>query len=791
MPRRYFLFTFVLSAALGLPLNAQQNSSSEPHAPPPPLGSQSQVSPDQAPSSLRLTVPRIDHDLSLNDFAGMKPTAALREHLAHVANLVQNQPFDGKPATERTEVWLARTDTAFFAVFVCYDHRPETIRGHLARRENISADDSVGLLLDAFQDRRRGVLFQLNPAGVQADANWTENNDPDYSYDQIWNSAARRTREGWIALMAIPFRSIRSRSSASEWGVVLSRNLPRNSETDYWPAISQSISGTLTQEGALLGMEAETSHNIQINPYGLVHRIRQLDTNDPMNPFFSNRNLQGTVGGDIKAVVKDTIVLDGTINPDFSQIESDQPQFRINQRFALYYPELRPFFLENSSYFDTPIQLLYTRTILNPEFGARATGKIRHTNVGFLTVDDRAPGIFVAPADPLHGKRAVTTVARISQDIGKFSSIGATYAQRTLDGSANRVGGVDFNAHLNQHWTAQGAMVESSTHQLGGGYNAGPATRLSLTRQGHSFLFNQSYRDFSQGYEADAGFVTIPRVRQSNTNINYQWFPAGRAAKKIGLQTYGVETQNHYAFNRRNERVFHYNQADVFFGLAHNTVIAPIIGENSDTVGPTDFPQLTRRTNFTENYAGFTFRTAPVPQLSVNIVGLHGATVNYSPVGNALPSLLREDQVNAVITLQPIGRLTIDNTYLLDRGTDAHSSAHVYESQTLRTKINYQFTRALSFRAIVEYDSVARNPLFSSLDRTKQVSPQLLLTWLPHPGTAIYLGYNSDLQNLDRTLCNRTAGGTCDPNNTDAPRSSQYLNDGRDLFLKASYLLRF
>ena len=147
--------------------------------------------------------------------------------------------------------------------------------------------------------------------------------------------------------------------------------------------------------------------------------------------------------------------------------------------------------------------------------------------------------------------------------------------------------------------------------------------------------------------------------------------------------------------------------------------------------------------------------------------------------------------MQAYLTLQPITQLTIDNTYLLDRTTDVHTSAHAYESQTFRTKMNYQFTRSLSARAIVEYDSVGRNPLVSSLNRTKQVSTQVLFTWLPHPGTAIYAGYNSDLQNLDRALCTRLTTGSCNSNYPVMPRASQYLNDGRDIFIKASYLLRF
>jgi hypothetical protein len=245
------------------------------------------------------------------------------------------------------------------------------------------------------------------------------------------------------------------------------------------------------------------------------------------------------------------------------------------------------------------------------------------------------------------------------------------------------------------------------------------------------------------------------------------------------------------ALNRSNQRLFHYTTDDVFVQFARNTVFAPIYVGNSDTLGPADFASLTRRTNFTENKVGFVFRTAPLPQFTANIQAYHGATVNYNPVGSAPPTLLTDDTVTALVTLQPISALTIDNTYLLDRALDAHTGVHAYESQTFRTKINYQFTRSFSLRTIVQYDTVAPNPVLSSLDRTKQVATQVLFTWLPHPGTAIYAGYNNDLQNLDRRLCTRLPAGDCDPDGPAQPRAPAYLQDGREFFIKASYLLRF
>ncbi len=165
--------------------------------------------------------------------------------------------------------------------------------------------------------------------------------------------------------------------------------------------------------------------------------------------------------------------------------------------------------------------------------------------------------------------------------------------------------------------------------------------------------------------------------------------------------------------------------------------------------------------------------------------------VNYNPVSGHAPSLLNQETVSLLFTLQPVHPLTIDNTYLLDRDHAVSSGAFVYESQTMRSKVNYQFTRSLSARVIVEYDSTLANPAETSLLRTRQVATQALLTWLPHPGTAVYLGYSNDLQNLNRTLCNRLAGGSCDSNDTTPPRAGPLLNDGRQIFVKASYLFRF
>ncbi|MGA7830250.1 MAG: carbohydrate binding family 9 domain-containing protein [Terracidiphilus sp.] len=751
-------------------------------------------------------VPQLAAGLRLSDFAGMKPRPELKDKLLKITGFIQNSPSDGKPASEETEVWMGYTKSTFYLVFICYDHHADQIRGHLARRENILNDDNVSVLFDPFQDHRKGVLFTVNPVGVQADAAWTEGQGQDYSYDQVWDSDGQVTGNGWMALMAIPFRSLRFRPDGSDWGVVFMRNFPRNSETDFWPRVAANISGVLTQETTLTGIQGVTgSHNLQINPYALAQNERTLETLDPTDPYFSSRHLEGTAGGELKAILKDKIVFDLTVNPDFSNIESDQPQFTVDQRYPVYFPELRPFFLENANYFTTPspLILLYTRNIVHPEFGARLTGKLDHTNIGLLTIDDREPGETVSAGDPLYRKRAFIAAGRVSQDFGKGSSISALYTDYEFGKGWNRIGGIDSIVRFNDKWTGVGQWVESSTMgtQDSPGYSAGPTWNISVNRSGHSFNLNSNFQDFSTGFETQLGFIQTSNIRAGQAYSNYQWYP-----KSKNLLTIGVETNQNIAFNHQGDRVYHYSNFDTFVILPRNIVMYPFVGQNSDTVGPPSYSLLTEYKNFTENYGGFGARGAPWAPLNFNISVTRGGNVNYNPVACPppssssqtctptpvnYPSLMNQERLQVYVTLQPVRQLTADNIYLLDRDHSVADEAFVYESQTFRTKVNYQFTKAISARVIVEYDSTLANPAETSLQRTKQIGTEALFTWLPHPGTAVYIGYNNDLQNLDRRLCAGFPGGVCNSNNSIAPRTTDFLNDGRQIFIKASYLFRF
>jgi hypothetical protein len=740
----------------------------------------------------QVVMPLIDQALHLSDFPNMAPRADLRNKLESVSDFIQRAPEDGEPATEKTEVWMAYSKSTVYFVFICHDSHPSLIRDHLARRENIFFDDTVSVLLDPFQDRRIGVYFTVNAAGVQADASWMENSYPKYSWDTQWDSEGRITPEGWMALVAIPFRSLRFNGNQPDWGVVFSRNFPRNSEIDYWPRVAANVSGTLSQEGTLQGIEGVSgSRNLQVNPYVLAQNERRMDVVDPANPFFSSRHLQGAAGGEAKLILNDSFVLDTTVNPDFSDVESDQPQFTVNQRFSVFFPELRQFFLENSEYFSTPINLVYTRTIAHPSWGVRFTGKSGNTNVGLFATDDRLPGDSLAPNDPLYRKRTVAAVGRVSRDLGTGSNLGLIYTDREFGDGWNRVGGADFTARVDENWTAKGQLLASSTMgDFDSGtppsYSAGPAGLVQISRSGHSFNLFNNYADISPGFQTQLGFIQSSNIRRNYFHASHQWFPKERI-----YQSFGLEVNQEVAFDHQGNRVYSYSNFNPFLHLPRRIVIAPSVGQNSDTVSPSSYSALTNYRNFTENYGGLWMRGAPWTQFNFQLDSYIGGNVNYNPVDGKAPSLLDRQSVSLNFTVQPIHQLTIDNTYLLDRNFAAQDGPFVFESQTMRSKVNYQFTRSLSARLIAEFDSTLANPAETSLLRTKQISTQALFTWLPHPGTAVYLGYTNDLQNIDRSLCNQRAGGGCDLDNTGLPRADSLLNDGKQIFLKASYLFRF
>ena len=751
-------------------------------------------------AAISVAIPRIAQAPKLEDFQNMTPSGAATQ-LQHVTGFIQNHPFDSKPATERTDAYLGYDQSNLYIVLLCWD-KVHGVRETLSRREPpitnhdnrpFDSDDYVEITLDTFQDQRHGFVFDVNPRGVQADALWTEGEGPDYSWDTLWYSRGQVNTDGFVVWISIPFRSLRFHPRATlNWGVTISRYIARKDELDYWPQVSTRVSGRLSQEAKLTDFkDISPGRNMQFIPYVESRTFRTLDTQDPTQPRYDSASFQGKAGLDSKFVFLDSLVLDSTINPDFAQVESDEPQNTVNQRFAVLFPEKRPFFMENSNFFEAPLiaegqlqtRLVFTRDIVDPTYGVRLTGKRGPWNLGFLVADDRSPGLIVPPANPSYNQRAHFAIGRVSHDLGEQSSIGAMYTDREFNGTFNRVGGLDGTFRLDKNWSAQYRGYMSSTLDSTG-YSFGQHHEGVLVGTGRRFTFSMQYLDITPKFQTETGFLQRADQRSLNQYGHFYWRPEGKH-----LIQHGIEENGTQLWGSHGTTLQQVISGDYVFGFRRNIIFAPIYFYESDVLRPVDFAATPLPTNkqMAQQGGGIVFRGSPWRAFNWSTRFFHNGAVVIVPALGQLPYTGNETAVTQNIGIKPTGRIQIDNTYILERVTNGLAHHAVVNSNIFRSKWNYQFTREFSLRFIGQYNGLLANQQFSSLNTTKNLNFDVLFTYLVHPGTAVYVGYNSNLENVDPDLCFHLPGSTqCNPNNPTARLS----NDGRQLFIKISYLFR-
>jgi hypothetical protein len=740
----------------------------------------------------------------------MKPEGEIALQMAKVTGFSQRNPHDGEAVSEPTDAYLGYDQKNLYVIFVCFDD-PKQVRARMSAREDIGDDDEVEVMLDTFHDRRRAYAFQSSPLGVQWDAIWSEaardeiNGNWDRSFDTVWNSHGKVTDRGYVVLISIPFKSLRFPSTREQqWGIILYRGIVRKTEDSFWPNISMKVQGRLSQAATLYGLEGiSPDHGIELIPYGIMRGFRALDTRDPTNPYFQNAGVQGQFGMDAKFIIHDHFVVDMTANPDFSQVESEDPLITVNQRFAVYFPEKRPFFLENEDFFRTPFDLFFTRSIGDPSAGIRLTGKEGPYSIGLMATDDRSPGLAVPDSNPLAGIRSYFTIGRVNRDIFGQSTIGALYSdwECPTTGEFNRVGGLDTRLKFNPNWTLEGqAVVSSSNLNLSceanlypfssgnvgnGNYYAGPAQKLHLTRDGLHLTYEGYYDDISPGFVTVPGFVNRVDIREVAQEIDYRFRP-----RKGWITDWGPTLLNTYVFDHNGLRLdTDYDPYFVISGRGQTSLYFWPYETFRERLRPQD-AFVPAPVDFHEHRSGVSAATSYLKRATLAASYYWGDGVNFVPALNAPPFLARSDRANATLSIRPMQPLKIDTTYLFSRLRNIEPAAGIFNNHIIRTRVNWQFTPQLSVRLILQYNSLlAGTPGIGSpytyYPTQKQFNTDFLITYLVHPGTAIYVGYNSDLQNLNRGLAVDPVTGF--PLTT--PRG--YINDSRQFFVKVSYLYRF
>jgi len=701
---------------------------------------------------------------TIEDFvAGDPPDSTLT-----IADFRQYEPGDGEPVSDSTTAYLSYDDANLYVVFVCRSD-PRQVRAGLAKREDILVDDGVAVYLDTFHDRAHAYLFQTNPLGVQLDGLVTEGQDDDLSFDAVWQSDGRLTPNGYVVRVAIPFKSLRfPRAPAQTWGIALARHIRRNNEDSYWPYLTKRVAGFVPQFATLQGLtDISPGRNLQAIPYGTFAGARFLDAQAPAFRTANDRRL----GLDFKAVLRDALTLDATANPDFSQVESDEPQVTINERFETFFPEKRPFFIENAGYFQTPVNLFFSRRIADPGMGLRMTGKAGRWALGAIGIDDRAPGE-LPTGEPAGDRRAGVGAIRLQRVIGRESSLGVLASQWTLAGGWNRVASADARLRLTKTWTLAGqAIATDAADSAGTGRRSGTGFYAQLTRDGRNLDYAATYLDLSPAFETQLGFVPRVGIRQFDQSLELVRRPSG-AVVKVGPT---LSTR----FDWDRDGVLLDRELQVAFEVK-------LVGETKLQLKRTEAFELYNDVPFDTHETGVTLESEWLKWLAVGSKLKIGSAVNHKPAAGLAPFLGDALEGQLEVTFRPAARLRLDHTFLYQRLMarlgGLGPAARVYTDRILREKVNYQFSRALSLRAIVDYSTVERDSTLSRVDPQRRWAVDVLLTYLVNPGTALYVGYRDGYENLAILPGTPpTLSRTADPT----------TSTGRQVFLKMSYLLQF
>jgi hypothetical protein len=749
-----------------------------------------------------LTIPQLRVRPTLSDFLGPGLDSPATKML-RVDRFIERYPVDGLKPQNSTTAYLGYTHDYLFVAFICRDHQPSLIRAHMAQRDSLGDDDHVRVMLDTFHDQRRAFVFESNPLGIQADALYSEQDGYDFSFDTVWSTWGRVTPFGYVVLMRIPFSSLYFAKSEPDemrtWGIILERNISHSNESDYWPRSNPDIAGQLTQDMAVQGFEdIEHGRNLQFEPYVLARSLRKLNTANPVNPFFDVKHFQTYTGLDAKFILHNSLVLDTTVNPDFSQVGVNDPAAP-NQRFPPYFPEVRPFFIENSSYFMTPIGLYYTNNIVTPQYGARLTGKLGPWAMGVLDVDDRSPGQAVPENSPEANSRAHFYIGRVDRDIGRHSNAGFIYADREYLGSFNRAGGSDYRARVGSRWTFTGQALTSETRNISNGTQGEQKCQnKALYCSGQAYFEQTSYSDLhrnwwvayndtSAGFVTDTGFFVRPDVREPSGRFSYTFLPARGPILSHGPSIYGERIWDHTGLP-----LDYYLHPSYSFTFKARTSLSAYVSVGQDQLRPVDYSALESNVEYHTQRAGFNFYTSPVPYFAASGGYYSGTTIYYEPPGGQGPGPVNVSSPHVSLDVKPFRSVDLDNSYVYTHFTNPDDGELVYDNHELISRWNYQFNKALSLNLIGQYVATLPHPDATDLSDSKDLFADALLTYMPHPGTAVYFGYIGNYANLDRSLCTRLDNGLCNPGYPILPTTdSSMMNDNKDLYLKVSYLLRF
>jgi len=443
-------------------------------------------------------------------------------------------PGDNIPAPAKTTLRMATSRDAVYMAFHSQDPDPSQIRAHLTDRDGAFTDDFVGVMLDTFDDHRRNYEFFVNPLGVQMDLIREEaTGNEDDSWDGLWSSAGRITADGYDVEIRIPFSTLRFRDNPGprRWAVIAFRNYPRNVRHQLANVVvPRGGNCLLCQAAKIEGMEdAQQGRSLEIVP---TLTVTDTQSRDSRTGPWRGDGVQVEPGVDVSWAPSPNLTLNATINPDFSQVESDQAQLDLTSNFALYQPEKRPFFMEGADYFNTPFQVLYTRQIADPDVGVRTTGRTGSGAYGAFVARDSVtqllePGVLGSNFD-IFQQASNVFVGRYRHDLNASTSVGVIATARHGDDYSNDVAGVDGRWQKGRHTVIGQLLRSESEYPLSFGVDdlapQGNAWRGEYMYDSRNVFIETRHEQIDPGFRADLGFIGQVGYDKSLLGGGYNWY---------------------------------------------------------------------------------------------------------------------------------------------------------------------------------------------------------------------------------------------------------------------------
>ena len=650
-------------------------------------------------------------------------------------------PGNNTPARLDTDCRVTFDDRNLYFGCRATDDDIGAIRAFLTDRDDIGGQDQIGLMIDPFQDQRRGFAFVVSPLGVQSDFVFVRGEGND-AWDAIWDAEAQVTEGGYTVEAAIPFKSLRfpAGGDVQSWNFYFWRIWPRSQLVSLRSVPNdQADQCALCQLGTATGFHSMSAgSNFEVTP--TVTAQRSDARTAPSSSSLTRGEVDDQYALDARWSVTSDLTLNATVNPDFSQVEADAAQLQANQQFALFFAERRPFFLEGAEFFETPLQAVFTRSIADPSFGAKLTGKVGGWAVGGLLARDETTNlIFPGSRSSSSGQLdqgATMALGRVRRDVGGSHTIGGLVTAREGTGYHNRVVGVDARVQVVGPLTASGQVLRSETQypaDVASTYSqptnsfAGTAAAARVDFETRNWWGRFAADRLDADFRADAGFVTGADQRGYDWRIQRKWW----LENTKGLTRFAIMGGAGHRDDNSGRPLNNF----VFTAVSLQGAMQSSISLNPDY--------------FQHSYEGQRFY---VPRLNVIMNVQPTARIEsgaFLQFGQDLD--FNNARNSGLVRLGPwidfrIGHQTnLEFDYTFKRLT--YEGQRVFREQIGEVKALYYLSRRAYARVLVQIRDLVRDPALYRDPVTEgqtTVATQLLFSYKLNPQSVLFVGYSDD-----------------------------------------------